>query len=466
MRWWHFAKWRLLARHDGLPDFALYRQLLRQERMTRPQLDAIRLAKAQRLVEECLRNVPYFAGLLRAARITPERVRSPQDLEVLPLLDKPIIRAEKMRILNQAAPPWSYSPHTTGGSTGSPLDFYRAHEYVKLTTAANMRSFLRMSWRPGDTLVKFWAAHSPLEPPTGLVGRVRRAVRRWLEPPEILFNSYATSQHDMESWLEIMRARRPRFFYGYASNLVLFARLLAERGIRFDHVRGIASTALALFPSDRRLLQDVFPQARIIDVYGSREIPGIATECERGTMHINDDLVHVEYLPAPGDPGGYRLVVTALDNTVFPFIRYDIGDTGAPLSDPCPCGLPFSTMQWGFGKVLDSFVSPEGCIMTGGFFEDLMYGITGVHAYQFRQKTPTEILLYVVPTDTFGPAAAQHFAQVERQIHAGFSPRVHLRVESVPSIAPTPAGKHQFVVSEVRDAARTGELAPVARGAA
>jgi phenylacetate-CoA ligase len=450
MRWWRFAKWRLLARHDGFPDFALYRQLLCQERMTRPQLDAVRLAKTRRLVEECLRNVPYFAELLRAARISPDTVRGPHDLEALPLLDKPIIRAQKMRLLNQAAAPSSYAPHTTGGSTGNPLDFYRGHEYTTLMAAANMRSFRRIGWRPGDTLARFWAAHAPLEPPTGLGGRVRRGVRHWLEPPEILFNSYATSQHDMEGWVGRMRTLRPRFFCGYASNLTLFARFLAERGIHFDGVRGIVSTALALFPSDRQLLQEVFPQARIIDMYGSREIPGIATECERGTMHINDDLVHVEHLPVPGEPGRYRLIVTALDNTVFPFIRYDIGDLGAPLADPCPCGLPFSAIQWGFGKVLDSFVSPEGRVMTGGFFEDLMYGVTGVHAYQFRQTTATEIVLYVVPSETFGPATAQHFAGVEQQIHSSFSPRARLRVEAVPSIPPTPSGKHQFVVSEVR----------------
>jgi phenylacetate-CoA ligase len=458
MRWWHFAKWRLLARHDDYPDFGLYREMLRQERMSRDELNALRAAKTRRLVDECLHHVPYYGDLMRAAGLSPDTVRGPQDLEVLPLLDKPIIRAQRSRMLNQAAPPSTYHEHTTGGSTGNPLDFYRGWDYVQVVAAANMRSFLRMGWKPGDPLARFWAAHAPLDPPTHLVDRMRRGVRRWLEPPGMLFNSYASSQHDMETWLEQLQASRPRFFYGYASNLTLFARFLAEHRLTFTHVSGIASTALALFPADRRLLHEVFPHATIIDVYGSREIPGIATECEHGTMHVNDDLVHIEYVPIAGEPDRFRLVVTALDNTVFPFIRYDIGDTGAPLSELCPCGRSFPAMRWGFGKVLDSFISPEGTVMTGGFFEDLMYGVTGVHAYQFRQKTPTDIILYVVPSGDFDAMTLEGFAKnVEQQIHAEFSARVRLSVEMVESIPLTPAGKHQFVVSEVRSAAREPE---------
>lgn len=92
MRWWHFAKWQVLAWRDGYPDFAAYRTLLRQERMTDDEIEALRLTKTRRLVAECLQNVPYYRDLLRAAGITPESVRSPRDLEVLPLLNKEIIR--------------------------------------------------------------------------------------------------------------------------------------------------------------------------------------------------------------------------------------------------------------------------------------------------------------------------------------------------------------------------------------
>ncbi len=451
MRSWHFFKWRLLARSDGFPDFGVYRRLMRQQQMDAEQLAGLRREKTQRLVRECLRNIPYYGELMRAAGIEAEEVRGPEDLGVLPILDKETVRRESARMLNRAAPPSSYFPHNSGGSTGMPLDFYRGWEYTKIAgAAANMRSFATMGWKPGDMLVRFWAPREDETPPRGLLGQARRRMRRWLEPPEILFSSYQTTPRDMEGWLQTLIAVRPRFFYGYASNLILFADFLTERGVRVDCVEGIASTGDALFPRDRQRLQSCFPRATIIDIYGSREVPGIASECRHGTMHVNADLVHVDYEPTSEEPGRQRLIVTALDNLIFPFIRYDIGDFGAPQRDRCACGLAFPAMEWGFGKVLDSFLTPEGTLVTGGVFEDLMHHVSGVHAYQFRQKTVTDIRLYVVPSAEFGEETRHHLRRVETQIPAMFSPRARLGVEIVDAIPPTPAGKHQIVVSELR----------------
>lgn len=449
---WPYLKYRVLAWWDGFPDFAAYRQVLRQERMSPAEIEELRRRKTRHLVDQCIRYVPYYRDLLIQARISAENVSGPEDLERLPLLSKEIVRREGARLLSSAAAPGTYFPHTTGGSTGTPLDFYRGWEYSKIAcTAAGMRALRRMGWRPGARMARLWASFEQEVGPRGAVGRLRRRVRRWLQPPDLLLDAYDCSEPAMEGSLARLREFRPEFLYGYGNNLVLLARFLSGRGVRLDCIRGVASTATALFPSGRRLLQEVFPRARVIDFYGSREVPGVAAECEHGIMHINSDLVHVEFLPAPERPGLHRLVVTALDNTVFPFIRYDIGDHGSPRPEPCDCGLPFPGMNWGYGKILDTFVAPDGRLLAGGFFEDLMFHIKGVHSYQFRQTAPEEIVLYVVPSDEIGDSTFAHFAQIERQIHEGFSAEIRLRTEIVDSIPTTPAGKHQFVVSELRD---------------
>ncbi len=451
-RWWRAAGWRILAWRDGSPSFADYRLLLRQEKMSRAELDALRRDKARRLVAACLRDVPYYGDLMRVAGIRAETVDGPRAFEVLPLLDKATIRAQQSRLLNRSAVPSSYKAHTTSGSTGMPLDFYRDHHYDSVANmAANMRSFRRMGWRPGDALARFWSIDKEAPLYAGVTGRLRRQLRRWLSPPDITFSAYASSPADMAGWVPRLRHFRPRFLYGYATILTLFANYLHANGVRIEGVRGIASTAEALMPDHRNLLKEVFPGCVVVDIYGAREIPGIASECRLGAMHINDDLVHVEHLAVPGEEGKHRLVVTALDNTLFPFIRYDIGDYGSPRPDPCPCGLAFPAMQWGVGKILDSFISPAGKIMYGGWFEGLMYRVRGVHAYQFRQKSPTDIVLYIVPTNDFDDSSGRHLAAVEEKIHSEFSREAMLRVERVKSIPLTPAGKHRFVVSEVRN---------------
>lgn len=453
MRVWHLAKWRALARWDGFPDFSVYRTLIAQERMSRGQIDHLRARKARHLAEECYHHVPYYRERMQQAGIEPKDIRSAEDLEKFPLLNKEIVRRQGMKLLNTTAAPQTYFHHTTGGSTGMPLDFCRGWEYNELAcTAANMRAFRRMGWRPGDRLARLWSPHEALPAPMGRWARFRRALRHWLEPPELLLSAYEGSEAEFERWISRLRRFDPKFIYGYATNLVLFARFLSRRGISMDAVRGVASTAAALFPADRRLIATVFPRAVVIDIYGSREIPGIAAECALGMMHIQSDLVHVEFLPALDASRRHRLIITALDNTLFPYIRYDIGDSGSPLTVECPCGSPFPALEWGYGKIVDCFVAPDGRIIAGGFFEDLMFGIQGVHAYQFRQKTSEEIVLFIVPSDCASSTPlAEYTSRIGNHIHERFSPQIRFRAEIVGAIPPSPAGKHQFIVSEVTE---------------
>jgi len=452
MRSWRALKWRILSLRDGHPDFAAYRALLRNERMTPAELADLRRRKARLLVRECLDNVPYFGDLMRAHHITPERVDGPETLEALPLLTRPIIRAQRARMLNRTADPTAFFPHTTGGSSGTPLDFYRGRDYDRLANAAaNMRAWRRMGWRPGDTMARFWLSHDDLAKPAGMLGAVRRALRRWLQPPELTFQAHDTSPAVMALWVDQLRSFRPAFLYGYGSMLTLFANYLHQHRISIPGVRGIASTAEALLPRARALLREAFPGAVVIDIYGSREIPGIASDCAHGTMHVNADLVHVEYLPDAGIPGRQRLILTALDNTLFPFIRYDIGDQGSPGERDCPCDLPFPTMTWGIGRVIDSFITPEGRIIHPSFFEDLMYGIPGIHQYQFLQTSEREIVLSIVPDAGFDESTRARLQNLQAAVMRGFSPRTRLEWKLVEAIPKTPSGKHLYLVSRVRN---------------
>ncbi|HEV8119612.1 MAG TPA: hypothetical protein VGQ67_01305, partial [Candidatus Polarisedimenticolia bacterium] len=204
---WNYWKWSLLARKDGYPSFADYRTLMAQERMSADAIAALRKRKTQKLVAECLKNVPYYADLMGRAGLTPEKVTGAESLEVLPLVDKPLIRTRGKTMLNTAADPATYRPHTTSGSTGQPLDFYRGWDYDRLANAAaNMRAWSRMGWRPGDPMARFWGTHEAPALRPGATGHLRRAVRRFLEPPDLLFSAYETAPSQMAQWIPQLRA--------------------------------------------------------------------------------------------------------------------------------------------------------------------------------------------------------------------------------------------------------------------
>lgn len=420
--------------------------------MTPAQLAALRRDKTRALVRACLDHVPYWGDLMRDARLDPARIEGPEDLQALPLLTKEMVRREKPRMLNRAARREEYHPHSTGGSTGLPLEFFRGYDYERIAVAgANLRAWRRMGWRPGDALARFWGAHGDTLPVVSGTGGLRRRIRRWLEPPEEVFDPSDNSPAVLERWAAHLRTQGPDFFYGYGSVLALLAFHLRNRGQTLERVRGISTTAEALLPHARAALRQVFPNATLIDIYGSREVPGVSAECRLGAMHIHSDLVHVEFLPDPQAQGGARLVLTSLDNRIFPFIRYDIGDEGGPPDRPCPCGLPFPTMRFGFGRIVDSFVMPDGRILYAGPLEDILYEIPGIHRYQFLQETPGEIVLSVVPDANFGKEARAALERGRLKALGVFGPGVNLDVRLVESIPLSRSGKHLYMLSRVRN---------------
>lgn len=451
-RAWRAFKWSLLARHDRYPDFEIDRQLQRHERMTAAELAAVRREKTRALVRACLDHVPYYGDLMRDLRLDPDRIEGPEDLSGLPLLTKEMVRREKGRMLNRGARPDEYHPHSTAGSTGLALDFFRGYDYERIAVAgANLRAWRRMGWRPGDAMANFWQTHGDMLPPAGGIGRLKRSVRRWLEPPVEWFDPFDNSPAVLERWIDRLRERGPDFLYGYGSVVTLLAFHLRHRGQSLERVRGIATTAEAILPHARAALREVFPRAVHIDIYGSRELPGVSAECRLGAMHIHSDLVHVEFLPDPSAQGGSRMALTALDNRIFPFIRYDIGDEGAPPLKPCPCGLPFPVMRFGPGRIIDSFILPDGRIVYSGPLEDVLFEVPGVYRYQFLQETPETILLSVVPDATFDAAARAALDRAGVKASEMFGAGVTVTVRLVDAIPLSRSGKHLYMVSRVRN---------------
>lgn len=80
-------------------------------------------------------------------------------------------------------------------------------------------------------------------------------------------------------------------------------------------------------------------------VYGMQEMGRVGIECEthRGWFHIFSERVIVEVLDhndkeaAAGETG--NIVVTCLDNTLMPLLRYETGDLGMLRQGHCACGL-------------------------------------------------------------------------------------------------------------------------------
>ena len=100
------------------------------------------------------------------------------------------------------------------------------------------------------------------------------------------------------------------------------------------------------------------------DIYGLTEImgPGVAYECsEQKGMHVNEDHFIIEILdpethePVPDGEKG-EIVFTCLTKEAFPLIRFRTKDIGTITHEKCACGRTFVRMSKPMGRIDDMLI--------------------------------------------------------------------------------------------------------------
>jgi colanic acid/amylovoran biosynthesis glycosyltransferase len=103
-------------------------------------------------------------------------------------------------------------------------------------------------------------------------------------------------------------------------------------------LKGVSSTYELLTPSVKRYLEKIF-NCLVFDSYGCSEFGPMAFACEHGAKHVFENSVFVEIVDKGRylDPEVGEIVVTSLENSAMPLIRYRTGDLGKYIKGPCRC---------------------------------------------------------------------------------------------------------------------------------
>jgi phenylacetate-CoA ligase len=199
-------------------------------------------------------------------------------------------------------------------------------------------------------------------------------------------------------------------------------------------------------------MQEVF-SAPVYDEYGSCEVGWIACECKkRNGLHIMSDLRHIDIVddkghPAPDGEWG-RILITDLENRVFPLIRYEIGDRGRLLTRTCSCGITLPLIDKICGRISDAVKLPSGSFISGEFlttiFDDHPEAVSG---FQIRQAADYSISLLCVPGTH--PEAKKNIEQAHLRLCERAKNAVQVRLELIDYI-PHDRGKTHFIISDVK----------------
>lgn len=180
---------------------------------------------------------------------------------------------------------------------------------------------------------------------------------------------------------------------------------------------GVARTAAGPpLPTLRRLFFGAEPmgdteRAWIADALGVRPAPIYqATEgflgaaCRHGTLHLNEDSLHVEMEPVPG-VAAFRPVVTDLRRRSQPVVRVRLDDLIEPLPGRCPCGFAGRAIRPVAGRVADVWRLPGGAVLPR-HVTDAFEAALGPAAEWWAEASPAGLAATVRDPALAGRAAA------------------------------------------------------------
>lgn len=407
-----------------------------------PELLAERqLRRSMEVAKHAYLHTRFYREHYGDAGITERDLDDPATFEHLPFLDKHHIRRAQDDLLADTSVPRRLLPSTTGGSTGEPLKVY--HDRDVPTASLWWRAYRWWGISPADNV-----AHIYRESRT----RAQEIAHRleWWPTQHILLNARGMHADSMRAFAEHWRSVRPALLNGYVDGIHEFAQFTIDEGLSLPTLRAIAVTASMLQPSKRVFIESTFG-APVFDCYRSAEVPWIAAQChERLGLHVMADSRVVEIVgadgirTAPGVEG--EVVVTDLWNTVFPLLRYRMGDRSAIREDRCACGISLPLMDAVQGRLVDVLRSPGGRMITGGFGGLFNRWPDAVKQFQLHQLSDYSVILRCVPGRD---ASDEIFARVAADLSRMLDDRVAVRVERVARIVHE-GGKMRLVVSDAK----------------
>ncbi len=360
------------------------------ETLNQEGIRRLQLKKFRRIFRWAYDHSRFHRALYEKARISPDDIRSFEDIRHVPTVEKGMMRDI------QRKDPFPYGDalcvpieevtefRQTSGTTGQPV--YQPDTWEDWEWWSESWAFIlwAQGYRPRDRVfipfgynifVAFWAGHYGAEKIGCEVvpGGVLDTKARILKIQELRATAMMAT---------------PTYVLGMADTAKNKMGLEPSE-MTIDKIT-CAGEPGASIPSTKRRMEEAWG-AKVFDHSGATEIGAWSYECDcqpKG-MHVNEALFLVEIediesgeiITGPGKRG--KMIVTALDRHALPCIRFDSKDIIEWAEDPCPCGRTFGLIKGGVIGRADEITKVKGVLLAPSAIEEVVRGVDGLaHEYE------------------------------------------------------------------------------------
>lgn len=367
------------------------------ETMSRKQIEEIQLERLKYTVNYCYTHVPFYKKKMDAAGVSPDQIKTLDDIRRIPPTTKADLRDNYPFGLFAVPMKDIVRIHASSGTTGKPTVVgYTKHDLDMWSDC--MARLCAAAGATAEDIVQISFGYGMF---TGALG-----LHYGLE--KLGCAVVPNSSGNTEKALMYMRDFKTTALVATPS----YALYMAETAKSLDYPISDYHLRLGLFGSE-----GCTPEMRTqiengwglfaTDNYGMSELmgPGVSGECtERCGLHINEDyflaeIVDPNTLEVLGEGETGEVLITTLTKEGIPLLRYRTRDISRIVYEPCKCGRTFARMDKIKGR------------------SDDMLKIRGVNVF------PSQIESVLVGMDKVSP----HYQLIVRR--EGFTDTLEIQVE-------------------------------------
>jgi len=351
------------------------------EKMDRSRIENLQDRKLRHVISRAYKNVKMYHAKFEKVRL--DRTKGLKSLERMPFTSKDDLRSYSL-IERLAVPEVELVRYYCSETGERPVIFGSTPQDLETQSICCAKSFCCATINREDRVLQIfpsglfpiWVAQLGLQRLGAKVIHTLPGRTKELQIPILLG--------------EFGKEMKPTAAIGLANYLLRIAEVAREEGIDpsgFGLKKLICGSSVEMVSErKKRILEETY-DACAFDALALNEVsggPGIGSECEeKNGLHIWENYFVIEVINpkteeklGPGEEG--ELVVTSLENTAHPVIRYRTGNiTRIHDADKCACGRTNIRIRSMIGRT-DQMLKVKGFLLHPKDVEEVLLGISGV----------------------------------------------------------------------------------------
>jgi phenylacetate-CoA ligase len=349
------------------------------ETLPREAIAALQLKRLQQTLQRVYATVPFYQESFRRAKITPDDIKSLDDLRRLPFTLKQDMRDNYPYGLFAVPLEDIVRIHASSGTTGKPTVVGYTRRDIEMWAELMARSFVAAGAHKGDVIHNAYG-----------YGLFTGGLGAHYGAEKLGASVIPMSGGNTKKQIMIMQDFGSTVLTCTPSYSLYLAEAAAEEGVDFRDLK-LRVGIFGAEPWTESIRREIEAKLNIkaIDIYGLSEIlgPGVGIECIEAQhgLHIWEDHFIPEIInPDTGEvlPHGEQgeLVITTITKEGIPMIRYRTRDITRLIAEPCVCGRTHIRLARMSGRTDDMLII-RGVNIFPSQIESVLVNIEGVEPH-------------------------------------------------------------------------------------